>query len=64
MSAQNLWGGYTLPLILILLGVFGLVIDPIFLLAFFVLLGYYLYRVEKRLSALEGSPAGQQSKPK
>jgi len=64
MSTQSVWGGYTMPLIIALLGIFGLVVDTIFLLAFFVLLGYYLYRVEKRISALEGSPAGQHPKPK
>ncbi len=53
-----------MPLIIALLGVFGLIVDTIFLLAFFVVLGYYLYRVEKRISALEGNPSGRQPKAK
>ena len=61
MSTRNPWGGYTMPLLLAVLGVLGITVDLIFLLVFFVVLGYYLYRVEKRLSALEG---GQQPNPK
>jgi len=53
-----------MPVILILLGIFGLIVSTIFLLAFFVVLGYYLYRIEKRISSLEGNPASQRSKPK
>jgi len=53
-----------MPLIIVLLGIFGLIVDTIFLLAFFALLGYYLYRIERRISALEGSSAGQRPKPK
>ena len=53
-----------MPVVLVLLGILGLTVDAIFLLVFFVLLGYYLYRIEKRISALEGSPASQQPKPK
>jgi flagellar biogenesis protein FliO len=52
-----------MPLILALFGILGITVDLIFLLAFFVVLGYYLYRVEKRLSALESNAGiGQQSK--
>ena len=43
-----------MPLLLAVLGVLGITLDLIFLLVFFVGLGYYLYRVEKRLSTLEG----------
>jgi len=53
-----------MPVILILLGIFGLIVDTIFLLAFFIVLGYYLYRIEKRVSSLEGNPAGQRPKSK
>jgi len=49
-----------MPLIIIILGVLGITVDLIFLIAFVVVVGYYLYRVEKRLSQLEGSPTGQQ----
>jgi len=59
MSNQGAWGGYTMPVIIVLLGILGITIDLIFLVAFFVVLGYYLYRTEKRISALEGNPAGQ-----
>jgi len=55
VSTRNLWGGYSMPLVLAVLGVLGITLDLIFLLAFFIVLGYYLYRVEKRLSNLEGS---------
>ena len=64
MSAQSPWGGYTVPVILAFLGVFGITVNGFFLLAFFIVLAYYLYRVEKRVSALEGNPANPQSKPK
>ena len=63
MSTQSVWGGYTMPVILIVLGILGLIVDALFLLAFFIVLGYYLYRVEKRISALEGNPMGRQPKP-
>ena len=49
-----------MPLILAVLGVLGITLDLIFLLAFFIVIGYYLYRVEKRLSILDG---GQQPGP-
>jgi len=64
MSAQSPWGGYTVPVILAFLGVFGITVNGFFLLAFFIVLAYYLYRIEKRISMLEGTPANQQSKPK
>lgn len=64
MSTQSPWGGYTMPLILIVLGVLGITVDLIFLIAFVILVGYYLYRIEKRLSQLEGGPAGQQPQKK
>ena len=53
-----------MPLILIVLGVLGITVDLIFLIAFVILVGYYLYRIEKRLSQLEGGPAGQQPQKK
>jgi len=49
--------------ILIVLGILGLIVDALFLLAFFIVLGYYLYRVDRRISALEGNPMGRQPKP-
>jgi hypothetical protein len=48
-----------MALIIALLGILGLTVDAIFLLAFFVVLAYYLYRIERRLSQLEGNPASQ-----
>jgi len=50
-----------LPAIIVILGIVGLFIY-IFFIAFVALLGYYLYRLDKRLSALEGNSAGQQPK--
>jgi len=64
MSAQSPWSGYMIPVILAFLGIFGIIVNGFFLLAFFIVLAYYLYRVEKRVAALEGNPASQQSKPK
>ena len=63
MSARNPWGGYTMPLILAVFGILGITLDLIFLMAFFVVLAYYLYRIEKRLSAMEGPPASRQPDP-
>ena len=48
-----------MPLIIIVLGVLGITVDLIFLIAFIVVVGYYLYRMDKRISELEGSPGGQ-----
>ena len=63
MSKPSPWGGYTIPMLIVFLGVIGL-FDFIFFVAFLALLGYYLYRVEKRLSALEEKAGiGHQSKP-
>ena len=64
MSTQSPWSGYMIPVVLAFLGIFGIIVNGFFLLAFFVVLAYYLYRVEKRVSALEGNSAGSQSKPK
>ena len=64
MSAQSPWGGYTVPVILAFLGVFGITVNGFFLLAFFIVLSYYLYRIEKRLSAVEGNPTNLQPKSK
>jgi len=63
MSTQNPWGGYTMPVIIAVLGIVGLFIY-IFFIVFVAMLAYYLYRIEKRLSALEGNTAGQQPKSK
>ena len=52
MSKPSPWGGYTIPMLIVFLGVIGL-FDFIFFVAFLALLGYYLYRVEKRLTAIE-----------
>ena len=65
MSNQSIWGGYNLPIIVVLLGVLGIFIDLLFLVAFFAVLGYYLYRIEKRLTELEqGKPPSNGPKPK
>jgi len=64
MSAQSPWSGYTIPVILAFLGVFGITVNGFFLIAFFLVLAYYLYRIEKRLSAMEGNPTNQHPKPK
>jgi hypothetical protein len=63
MSTQNPRGGYMLPVIIVILGIVGLFVY-IFFIAFVALLGYYLYRLDKRLSDLEGNTAGKQPKPK
>lgn len=62
VSKPSPWGGYTIPVIIVFLGIVGL-FDFIFFIAFLALLGYYLYRVEKRVSALEeGAGMGPQPK--
>jgi hypothetical protein len=53
-----------MPVILAFLGIFGITVNGFFLLAFFIVLAYYLYRIEKRVSVLEGNPPSQQPKPK
>lgn len=63
MSTQSFWSGYTMPVIIAFLGIFGITVNGFFLLAFFVVLAFYLYRLEKRISSLEGNPSGQR-KPK
>jgi uncharacterized membrane protein len=52
VSKPSPWGGYTIPILIVFLGIVGL-FDFIFFIAFLALLGYYLYRVEKRVTALE-----------
>ena len=67
MSNQGFWGGYNLPILIVVLGIlFAFLVDLIIFIAFVAVLGYYLYRVEKRLSELEGpgSPDQQAKKPK
>jgi len=64
VSKPSPWSGYTIPLILAVFGILGITVDLIFLLAFFIVLAYYLYRTEKRISALEGSPTAQQPSSK
>ncbi|HUK80274.1 MAG TPA: hypothetical protein VLU91_06390 [Nitrososphaerales archaeon] len=64
MSKPSPWSGYTIPLILAVFGILGITVDLIFLLAFFIVLAYYLYRTEKRISALEGGPTTQQPSSK
>jgi uncharacterized membrane protein len=61
VSNQSPWGGYTIPLIIVILGILGITVDLIFLIAFIVVVGYYLYKIERRVSELEGNPAGQPS---
>jgi len=62
VSKPSPWGGYTIPLLIVFLGIIGL-FDFIFFIAFLALLGYYLYRVEKRITALEEN-AGIGPRPK
>jgi len=66
VSGQSIWGGFNMPLIIIVLGVLGVFLDFIFFIAFIALLGYYLYRLERRISNLEGpgSQDQQAKKPK
>jgi hypothetical protein len=63
MSNQSIFGGFNLPLIVILLGLLGLLISPIFLLAFVVLVGYYLYRLDKRVANLEPQQPSNEGPP-
>ena len=51
-----------MPLIIIILGILGIFIDLLFLVAFVALVGYYLYRIERRLSELEARAPGAQPK--
>ena len=57
------FGGMNLVIIITALGFLGLLVSIVFLLAFFAVLGYYLYKLERRISGLEGgpSPAGGSS---
>jgi len=53
VSKQNPFGGPNLAIIVMLLGLIGFLIEPLLVLVFIVVLGYELYRVEKRLAAVE-----------
>ena len=64
MSRQSAWGGFNLPLIIVILGVLGIFIDFIFFVAFVAILGYYLYRLDKRLAKLEGESPSDAPPPK
>jgi len=49
-----------LAIIVILLGLLGLLIEPLVLLAFVVVLGYYMYKLDKRTAQLEARLTGTQ----
>ena len=47
--------------LIVLLGLLGFLVEPLFILIFIAVLGYYLYKLEKRTSALEaGAPERKQ----
>ena len=50
-----------MAIIVILLGLLGLLIEPLVLLAFVIVLGYYLYKLDKRATDLEARLAGTQT---
>ena len=64
MSNPGVWSGYNLPIIIVALGLlFAFFVDLLFFIAFIAVLGYYLYKIEKRLSELERAKA-HSSEPK
>ncbi len=62
MSYPSPFGGTNLVVLIILLGLLGLIIEPLFLLAFIAALGYYLYKIEKRVSSLEAGISAEAPK--
>ena len=61
MSNPPVLGGFSMPIIIVVLGVLGL-FDIVFFFAFVGVLGYYLYKLEKRTKELE-SRLGESPKP-
>ena len=57
MSGQGVFRGPGLAILVMLLGVVGLLIEPLVFLVFVVVLGYELYKIEKRLAERETNPA-------
>ena len=57
MSGKGVLEGPGLAVLITILGVVGFLIAPLALLVFIVLLGYELYKIEKRLAEREASPA-------
>ena len=55
MSKQGPAGSLTLVILIVVLGFVGLIVEPIIFLAFIAVLGYYLYKVERRLMDLEAA---------
>jgi hypothetical protein len=64
VSNRSAWGGFNLPLIIVVLGILGIFVDFIFFVAFVAVLGYYLYRLDKRLNKLEGGSTSDTEPPK
>ena len=52
MSSQSVFGGPMMAILVVILGFFSL-FEPIVFFLFFAVLGYYLYRLDKRLTQLE-----------
>ena len=55
------FSGPNMVVLIVLLGLLGFLVEPLFILIFIAVLGYYLYKLEKRTSALEaGAPERKQ----
>ncbi len=52
-TSASPFAGTNLVILIILLGLLGLFIEPLFLVAFVAVLGYYLYKLERRTQELE-----------
>ena len=62
MSNRSVFGGPALPFLILVFGLLGILVDALFFIIFVLLLGYYLYRIEKRLNGLEGQ-SGLRAQP-
>jgi UPF0716 family protein affecting phage T7 exclusion len=62
LSNRGSIGGLNLPIIIAVLGILGL-FEPLLLLVFFAVLGYFLYRLEKRVANLEPQQPSDEGRP-
>ena len=64
MSNQGVFGGPGLAILVVALGLLGILVDLLFFVAFVVVVGYAIYRMEKRVGALEGTAGAPGQPPK
>ncbi len=63
MSSSRTFSGMNMVILIVILGLVGLLVEPIVFLVYVAVLGYYLYTLEKRLASIEARSGNKQDKP-